>query len=266
MTVRDLMHRSLVTCSDDLLLGPAAALLLANRVHALVVVGPDNKPIGIFSDTDLLAGEWLSIDDPSFQVMREMTVGELMTAPPTTIEAGTSLEEAAARMRRDHISRMLVSDGGSAVGIIAVSDLVAQFGSATGEGRNVADVMSRGVVVCLPDSPVVAVARAMHERRSRSVLVVSSRGVPLGIVTGIDVLALYDHGENVGATASEIMHPPLTIHPEATLREAADMMLEHEIHRLLVVDPGDPDGMPLGLISTSDIVAEMAAPTSIWNT
>jgi CBS domain-containing protein len=60
------------------------------------------------------------------------------------------------------------------------------------------------------------------------------------------------------------MHPPLTIGPDATLREAADTMLQHHIHRLIVVDPAYPAGMPLGLISTSDIVIEMAAPGSVW--
>jgi CBS domain-containing protein len=48
------------------------------------------------------------------------------------------------------------------------------------------------------------------------------------------------------------------------LREAADQMLRHEVHRLLVVAPDDPAQVPLGLISTSDIVGEMAAPESVW--
>ena len=35
-------------------------------------------------------------------------------------------------------------------------------------------------------------------------------------------------------------------------------------HRLLVVDPEDANAMPLGVISTADIVAAMAAPGSVW--
>jgi hypothetical protein len=42
------------------------------------------------------------------------------------------------------------------------------------------------------------------------------------------------------------------------------MMIQYHIHRLLVVNPDQPDSMPLGLISTSDIVAEMAEPGSVW--
>jgi CBS domain-containing protein len=56
----------------------------------------------------------------------------------------------------------------------------------------------------------------------------------------------------------------IAIHPTASLREAINMMIQHHLHRLLVVNPDQPDSMPLGLISTSDIIAEMAEPGSVW--
>lgn len=125
------------------------------------------------------------------------------------------------------------------------------------------DVMSRGIVVRLEDTPLPAAARAMTERRSRSIVVVDSRGRSLGVVTGFDLLSIMEAGGGTQIVA-QIMHRPITIHPTATLREAADAMLQHHVHRLVVVDPAKPDGMPLGLISTSDIVAEMAEPGSVW--
>jgi CBS domain-containing protein len=62
----------------------------------------------------------------------------------------------------------------------------------------------------------------------------------------------------------EIMHPALTISMDATLQEAASKMIENHYHRLVVVDPVDPESMPLGIISSFDIVAEMARPGSDW--
>jgi hypothetical protein len=41
-------------------------------------------------------------------------------------------------------------------------------------------------------------------------------------------------------------------------------MIQHHIHRLLVIEPDRPQSLPLGLISTSDIVAEMAETGSVW--
>ncbi|MGH3006065.1 MAG: CBS domain-containing protein [Gaiellaceae bacterium] len=103
----------------------------------------------------------------------------------------------------------------------------------------------------------------MTERRSRSLIVVEPRGKPAGVVTGLDLLALYEEGAPA-ETVVDLMQLPLTIEPDASLREAADLMLRHETHRLVVVDPTEPDKMPLGLVSTSDIVGEMAEPGSVW--
>jgi len=62
----------------------------------------------------------------------------------------------------------------------------------------------------------------------------------------------------------DVMHPALTIDIHASLRKAADKMIQNHYHRLVVVDDQDPDAFPLGAISTFDIVAEMARPDSIW--
>jgi CBS domain-containing protein len=60
------------------------------------------------------------------------------------------------------------------------------------------------------------------------------------------------------------MHTALTIDINASLREAADKMIQNHHHRLVVMDTDDPDAFPLGVISTFDIVAEMANPDSVW--
>ncbi len=261
--VRDLMHSGLITCPPEISIGQAAALLARHRVHALIVAAEGGEPLGVISDPDLLAGEWLSTDTEGLEVMLAMTAGELMTAPVVTIPADATASEAAARLKTERISRLVVVQDGRAIGIVTVSNLVANLTRASTERRCVADVMSRGIVVCLADTTVPAAARAMSERRSRSLVVVDANGKPLGVVTGFDLLALYEPGGGA-ATVADLMRPPLTIAPDASLRDAADLMLKHEVHRLVVVDPANPDRMPIGLISTSDIVAEMAAPGSLW--
>ena len=63
--VRDLMHPGLLTCRPDATLGQVSVLLTQHHVHALIVIDRDGRPIGIISDYDLLAGEWLSADSQS---------------------------------------------------------------------------------------------------------------------------------------------------------------------------------------------------------
>ena len=54
------------------------------------------------------------------------------------------------------------------------------------------------------------------------------------------------------------------IGPQDSLQSAADIMLEKAVNRLVVVDPDKLTTLPLGLVSSMDIVAEMAAPDSVW--
>jgi hypothetical protein len=42
------------------------------------------------------------------------------------------------------------------------------------------------------------------------------------------------------------------------------MMIEAHHHRLIVIDPEQPEAIPLGVISSFDIVAAMAHPDSVW--
>lgn len=263
MRVSDVMHRGLLTCVPSTTLGDAAALLAERRVHALVVAEPGGPPLGVLADFDLLAGEWLARDEASRETMAHMTAGELMTAPPRTIDATADVREAAERLHRERLARLLVVDAGDAIGVVAVSDLVATLGADDGDGHLVRDAMSRGFVACGPDTPLRSLARAMSERRSRSVVVLGRQGDVLGVVTGTDLLPHVAAGET-GATAADLLHPPLTIGPDATLREAADALVGAEVHRLVVVDPASPHDLPLGVLSTFDVVAYMARRGSGW--
>jgi CBS domain-containing protein len=260
-TARDVMHHGLITCRPEAHMREMAEALVSSRIHALVVTDPDGEPLGIVADSDLLAGEWLAEDDESLAAMRAMTAGELMTTPVVTIGADDSVVEVVEALRREHISRLVVIDDAQPVGIVSISDLVARVARQPGERRVVADVMSHGFLVCREGTPVAAAARAMHERGSRSIAVIDVDGNAVGVVTGRDLLPVLSSSVEE-ATVGSLMHAPLTIAPEASLREAADRMIRNEVHRLLVVVPGETT--PSGQISAADIVAEMAGPGQAW--
>jgi len=265
LLVKDLMHPGIITCQADMTLGRVAEVLYEQHLHALVVADRDGRPVGILSDFDLMAAEWLSSDAKSLEAMRTMTAGELMTTPLDTIEAGLAACDAAERMRKGDKSRLVVIERGKPVGVISSSDIVAGMISARPLGRKtVADVMSRAILVCREETPLCSVARAMTDAQYRSVLVVDSMGRPRGVVSGFDMLAYCGQDGCAEATAGQAMHEMLTIRPDATLREAADMMIQNHHHRLVVVDPEDSEAMPIGMISTFDIVFEMAHPASVW--
>ncbi len=264
--VSDLMHRGLITCSKETSLGQVAVLLTQHHVHALVVVDRDRRPIGLMSDIDLLAGEWLSADNESLTTMRKLTAGDLMSYPIITVDCNTPLNEAAKIMIEKDINRLLVTDKGQAIGMIASSDFVASIAKAERMQRDtVADVMSDAILVCRDKTPIGSAARAMTTARYRSVLVVNASGTPLGVVSEKDLMPLLqDGGVDGKLTVADVMHETLTVDMHASLREAADLMIRNHHHRVVVVDRTDPEAFPLGMVSSFDIVAEMARTGSVW--
>jgi CBS domain-containing protein len=263
--VRDLMHPGLLTCRPEDTLGQVAVLLTRHHVHALIVAGDDGQPVGIISDYDLLAGEWLSADVQSLDTMRTLTARDLMSAPIDTVEASASLREAAQMLIDMDINRLLVTEKGVPAGVISLSDFVASIAREEKPVREtVADVMSDAILVCRGKTPLTSAARTMTQAGWRSVLVVDANGTPVGVVSGKDLLPYVQNGIDEKLTVRDIMHPVMTIDIRAKLREAADLMIQKHYHRLVVIDQDDPQAFPLGIISSFDIVAEMARPGSIW--
>lgn len=263
--VRDLMHPGVFTCQPDALLGQVAVLLTQHKVHALVVTDQEDRPLGIITDYDLLAGEWLSVDDESLATMRHLTAHDLMSYPVDTVDANTPVKKAAQTLIEKDVNRLLVTEDGKPVGVISITDFVASIaGEGTPKRDTVADVMSDAMLVCRGKTPIISAARTLIQAGWRSVLVVDGKGKTLGVVSGKDLMPFVGNGVDENLTVRDVMHQAYTININASLREAADLMIKEHHHRLIVIDEEDPDAFPLGVISSFDIVAEMARPGSIW--
>ena len=262
--VRELMTAEVISCRRDASVATVASTLAQRRVHAVFVLHNDGTPAGVVSDFDLLTAEWLADDADGLRTMQNTTAAELMTTPVEHIHVSARASDAAARMRELHLSRLLVTnDSGYPVGVISVSDLIAPLGRQSGARAAVEDVMSRAIVTCSPETTPTAAARAMTQRRSRWIVAIDQRGCVVGVITGNDLLSLYQVGAP-RATVADLMTPPITCAPDLPLSKAADLMIGHEIHRLVVTSSSERYAPPLGILSTSDIVAEIAGDASVW--
>ena len=265
-TISDVMHKGLMTCSPETSLGKVAALLTEHHVHALVVAEEPDQALGIISDFDLLAGEWLSVDEESLNTMRKLTARDLMTSPIESVDVNTSVNEASKRMADRGIHRMLVIDQDKPVGILSVSDLVADIAAQEEIRREtVGHVMSDTFLVCREDNTVLSAARTMTQAGWRSIIVVNSEGKLRGVITGRDLVPLAGRTVDRSMKVSALMNRNLiTTDIHSSLQEAADLMIQNHCHRVIVMDQSDPGSFPLGVISSFDIVAAMARPDSVW--
>ena len=264
--VKDLMHNGLITCLPNTSLGQVAAILNERHIHALVVAEQADKPLGIISDFDLLAGEWLSVDEESLDTMRKLTARDLMTVPIETVDMDTTVEVAAKRMAEKSIHRMLVTEAGKPVGVISISNFMAHIAEQEPVKRQtVGDVMSDTFLVCREDTSVLSASRTMTQAGWRSIVVVNAKGKLLGFITGRDLVHLAGEAVDENLKVNQFMNRKiLTIDINASLQQAADLMIQNHRHRVVVIDSSDPDSFPLGILSSFDIVAEMARPESIW--
>jgi CBS domain-containing protein len=119
------------------------------------------------------------------------------------------------------------------------------------------DAMHTGILMTDPTTPLRVVAQLMAEHRVHAVAVADPDRArrPWGIVTALDVAgaAAQDAELTAGeAAATEVV----TISASEPLDYAAQLMAEHGLNHLIVVDPAS--GHPSGILSTLDIAAAYA--------
>ena len=120
---------------------------------------------------------------------------------------------------------------------------------------HLSDVMRTGEAVPRvgPDTPFPQLMREMSAKGLGASAVVDSDGRVLGIFTDGDLRRLIEKGVDLRATtAREVMHPgPRTIEDSALAAEAAQLMEQHRITSVLVVDAR---GVLVGAVNSNDLM------------
>jgi CBS domain-containing protein len=111
---------------------------------------------------------------------------ELGAPEPETIESGTPVGDAIARMRRDGLDCLLVTDHGRLVGIFTDRDAVLKVAGRAADRRSVGDLMTPDPVVLRHDDPIAVAINKMAVGGFRHVPIVEG-GRPIGVVSARDV-------------------------------------------------------------------------------
>lgn len=120
----------------------------------------------------------------------------------------------------------------------------------------VGDVMIKDVVTVEGGASVQEAARKMVNNKIGSVIVVKD-GVPVGIITKLDIVTRAVKKGDVAMPVEDIMSSPiLTIDKDKDLVEAGEMMNRMDVKRLLIME----GNRAAGIISMSDIIKK----TSIY--
>jgi len=121
----------------------------------------------------------------------------------------------------------------------------------SGEGVFVEDVMIKNVITVEVSTSIRNTAKKMSEMNIGSIIV-TKNGEPMGIITERDFVRRYAvMGISLSNQVEDIMTLPLvTIDPNETVWEAAELMKIHNIHKIPVIK----DKKLVGIITNSDLI------------
>jgi CBS domain-containing protein len=128
----------------------------------------------------------------------------------------------------------------------------------------VREVMHQGVITCTPDTALKEVARTMNATDVHALIVVNERDEVQGVVSHMDMLRVFEQ-DLYALKAGDVMTTEIrSIAPDVPMVEAVKMMLEHNVHRLLVAREEGETRIPLGIISTTDVIDTMWGRPWLW--
>jgi CBS domain-containing protein len=300
--VRDIMSREVKTVSPATSVAAAVELLVAKALRALPVIDQQRKVVGILTDGDLLtrAGlvttslqrelNWSEFNDEIAKLrLSELTVGDLMTVNPVTVDENRPIGEAVQIMAQRGIKRLPVVDvRGQLVGMVSRVDVLRALGqppareAATtpaqpGRHVKVGDIMLRQVPTVTAGTSLDDVTRLLITQAQRRVVVVDDNRHVVGIISDGDLLKNATQSERpslvqiltrrlplgkdtrnplASRTASDVMtEDPITVQPETPLQDALRLLLSHKIKRLPVVDA---NRRLVGLVGRSEILQALS--------
>jgi CBS domain-containing protein len=125
----------------------------------------------------------------------------------------------------------------------------------------VEDVMTRGVISCPLEASLETVAEMMSSHRVHCIVgfgdVTEDDTRIWGVISDLDLVEIAAHGGLEGRTAGGAASTEVvTVAPEESLRKAAQLMSDHQIAHLLVVE--EHADRPVGIVSTLDVARALA--------
>ena len=177
----------------------------------LVVVGPREIPVGIFTEHDALT-----------LAARELPANLAVAAhmAHTLITGGleTTLEEAWELLQTHGIRHLLVREGSRLLGVISHRDLLWSGASVTA-GGTLADLCDpeRQLITTTPDASLKAVAAQMADRKIGCMPVLAADQALMGLITATDAIKAY--AERLASPPEELTEHP---GPEPSTLDASD--------------------------------------------
>jgi len=236
----------LLQCSPQTSIADAAARMSENSVSSILIADQD-QVIGIWTEHDALA---LDFTDPD---RFNQPVSTVMSSPVLTLPSTMDAGQAAIRLRDSGKRHFLVVDEHEApVGILSQTDLALNQGLEPYlRLREVRAVVARPPLSVNGTQSLAEVASQMHRNHADAVVVTCGDG-EFGILTERDMVRFIARHTSNTPVHELATRPLLTVNEEDPLIHARDLLIDHRIRHLAVVNL---HGDVTGLIGYHDMLA-----------
>jgi CBS domain-containing protein len=137
------------------------------------------------------------------------TVKDVMTAQVVAVRRGATFKEMAAALRRYRVSALpVIDDQEKVIGVVSEADMLAKELPLR---LTAGDLMTHPAVTVRPGDSIEHAARLMYNLRIKRLPVVDAGGGLVGVISRIDLLAVYDRPDELireeVAVRDHLSHP-----------------------------------------------------------
>jgi len=256
LLVQDIMDRNYPSIYFDELATKARAVLRERALRILPVVDEYKRLVGVISRSDMMS--------ITSSVSAIRVTGIMSTNPYSVIPDMDAVQAMREMVRRDewYVPVVKSSQDLSYIGVLGLEHFILKSleREVARLSTPLSDVMSTKLLTCSPNDAIDDVWQLMKEHSFAACPVVE-KGKAVGIVTQQNLLesgGVFPGFESkrgrfkAPTKISFVMKTPVvSLKPTDSIREAAVLMLERNIGRVLIVDD---KGMLVGIVDREDVV------------
>ena len=254
--VSEFMTEKVITIGSDASFIDAVRKMIGSNVAGLVVAD-NSRPIGMFTEQDILAKAPLNMTEA-----RQLAVRHLMGKQLVSVRPDDNLYYAIDLMMENRVRKVPVVMGNSLKGIITQTDVVNAldvFGGhseeAFAQAGRVCDVMTDTLVTAKADDTLEYMRQSMAEHDVGSVLIVNGQKL-IGIFTEHDFAKLMANPfEGIAhVEAGKVMSSPVEMIPhDMNVFAANQLMFDRKFRRFPVLKGNNL----AGIVTQSDLAKAM---------
>jgi predicted transcriptional regulator len=131
--------------------------------------------------------------------------------------------------------------------------------------KTVGDLMHKGVIACGVETTMDEVVRIVNDTSVHALLVMDDHDQPLGMVSHMDIIRLFGQDLSQHLVSEVMTDTAVTIESDQPAKAGVDLMLQHGVDLLLVVEVQGDQRTLVGMLSTTDLVKDMRGARWIWH-